>query len=76
MIGEAEMEQVDGKLSLNPTALSVADAARLLTKVGGQPVRVSMIEADLADGAPANPDGTINLVEYAAWLVKEFDGGD
>jgi len=22
--------------------------------------------------APVNPDGTINLVHYAAWLVKEY----
>jgi hypothetical protein len=35
-----------------------------------------MLEADLAVGAPANPDGTINLVHYAAWLVKEASGGD
>jgi hypothetical protein len=70
------MEHAAAKQSLNPTALTVADAARLLSKVGGQPVRVTMIEADLADGAPANPDGTLNLVHYAAWIVKEMASGD
>jgi hypothetical protein len=35
-----------------------------------------MIRADLAAGAPVNTDGTINLVHYAAWLVKERSGGD
>jgi hypothetical protein len=35
-----------------------------------------MIEADLADGAPANPDGTINLVNYTAWLVRELANSD
>jgi hypothetical protein len=73
---EAEMEQVDAKQSLNPMALSVADAVRLLSRVGGQPVRVSMIEADLVDGAPANPDGTINLVHYSAWLLRELASSD
>jgi hypothetical protein len=56
---------------LNPTALTVEDAARLLTRVGGQPVSVDLLRADLAAGAPANADGTINLVHYAAWLVRE-----
>ena len=64
------------KPSLNPTSLTVADAARLLTKVGGQPVTVRMLEADLAAGAPANADGSINLVHYAAWLVREMPGRD
>jgi len=61
---------------LNPNALSVANAARLLSKVGGERVTEEMIRADLAAGAPANTDGTINLVHYAAWLVKERTGGD
>jgi hypothetical protein len=62
--------------SLNPAALSVADAARLLTKVGGDWITDAMLERDRAAGAPANPDGSINLVHYAAWLVKEASGGD
>jgi hypothetical protein len=61
-------------VSLN--ALSVATVARLLSMVGGERVTEEMIRADLAAGAPANTDGTINLVHYAAWLVKEMSGGD
>ena len=64
------------KASLNPTSLTVADLARLLTKAGGQPVTSGMIEFDLAAGAPANADGTINLVHYAAWLVREMENRD
>jgi len=56
---------------LNPTALPLADAARLLSAVGGQAVRVEMLEADVAAGAPTNANGTLNLVHYAAWLVRE-----
>lgn len=56
---------------LNPTALSLAAAARLLSAVGGQAVTVEMLEADVAAGAPTNADGTLNLVHYAAWLLRE-----
>lgn len=62
-----------GRTGLSPTALALADAARLLSAAGGQAVTVEMLEADVAAGAPTNPDGTLNLVTYAAWLVKEAD---
>jgi|GEM_PF-599348 len=56
---------------LNPNALSVANAARLLSKVGGGRVTEEMIREDLQAGAPVNADGTINLLHYAAWLVRQ-----
>jgi hypothetical protein len=62
--------------SLSPTSLTPADVARLLTQVGGQPVSVQTIQADLAAGAPANADGTVNLVHYAAWLAREMTRRD
>ena len=55
---------------LNPNALTLPNAARLLTRAGGQPITVEMLTADIVAGAPTNPDGTINLVHYAAWLVR------
>jgi len=61
---------------LNPSALSLPDAARLLSAVGGQAVSVEMLEADVAAGAPTNSDGTLNLVHYAAWLVREAARAD
>lgn len=62
---------------LNPSALAVPDAARLLSRLGGKPVTEAMLRADLDAGAPTNADGSINLVHYAAWLVKEIpSGGD
>jgi len=57
--------------SLRVTALSPADVAALLSRVGGKPVTVEMVREDMAAGAPTNPDGTINLIQYAAWLVRE-----
>ncbi len=53
---------------INPLALAIADAAKLLSKAGGRQIRVEQIAADVAAGAPTNSDGTINLVTYAAWL--------
>jgi len=55
---------------LNPQALSPEELARILTASGPKPVTVEMIQNDIDEGAPVNPDGTINLVRYAAWLVK------
>jgi hypothetical protein len=70
------MNDDNGKPSLSPTSLTVADAARLLTRAGGQPVTIDMLEADLAAGAPVNADGSINLVHYGAWLVREMPSRD
>jgi hypothetical protein len=58
--------------ALSPTALAVADAAKLLSRIGSAPVTREMIEADVADGAPTNADGTLHLVLYAAWLVSRM----
>ena len=63
--------------SLNPQSLRLAEMARVLNALGPKPVTVEMLEADVAAGAPTNADGTMNLVSYAAWLVKkEASGGD
>jgi hypothetical protein len=59
------------RLPLNPTALPLADAARALSQVGGEPITEEMLRADVEAGAPTNPDGTLNLVHYAAWLAKQ-----
>jgi hypothetical protein len=58
------------KPGLNPAALRPADAAQALG------ISEDMIAEDLAAGAPANADGTINLVHYAAWLNQEMGKTD
>ena len=64
------MAEPDAKL--NPAALPLAAAARLLSAAGGQRITIAMLELDRAAGAPANADGTLNVVHYAAWLVMEL----
>jgi hypothetical protein len=66
----------DTSQTMNPAALPVTAAANLLTKVSGRLVSQDALQADIEAGAPTNADGTINLVHYAAWLVKEFGRGD
>ena len=79
VVGERRNETMSAEpdaTGLNPNALTVADAARLLSRVGGQAITVEMLQADRNAGAPANADGTLNLVHYAAWLVKEMVGAE
>lgn len=52
--------------------MSLADAVRVLTRLGGQPIDEASLQADIDAGAPTNPDGTLNLVHYAAWLVRQM----
>ena len=61
---------------LDPQKLSPTDAARLLSRVGGRPVAESTIEADVAAGAPTHGDGSLNLVAYAAWLIRQLAEGE
>jgi len=67
-----DSRQAERAAGLNPAALSVTDTARTLTRVGGRPITEAMIQRDIDEGAPTNPDGTINLVHYAAWLVRDM----
>ncbi len=56
---------------IDPNRLTVEQAAKLLSAAAKVRIPPEQIAGDLEAGAPANADGTINLVHYAAWLVKE-----
>jgi len=58
------------------TALTPAQVAKILAAAGSRRITEAMVRADIAAGAPTNADGTVNLVHYAAWLVREVAGGD
>lgn len=57
------------------SGLTPAMLAEALTKGSGSPISAAMIQADIQAGAPANPDGTISLVSYVAWLIKQGTDG-
>ena len=61
--------------SMNPRALPIDVAARMLSKAGARKITEDMIRADVDTGAPTNADGTLNLVHYAAWNVRQIAGG-
>ena len=65
----------DGTPRLDPAALTVEEAAKLLTKACGVRVSEAQIRKDIEANAPTNADGTINIVHYAAWLVREIAKG-
>jgi len=56
---------------LKITALSVLDVVKIISGSGGRKFTEATVRADVAAGAPVNPDQTLNLVCYTAWLVKE-----
>ncbi len=60
---------------LNPSALSIESAVKVLQAAGAKQVTGEKVQADIDQGAPTNKDGTINLVHYAAWLVKGMGRG-
>ena len=59
---------------LKVTAISADDLALLLSKSAGKSVSGDSIRQHMEAGAPVNAGGTLNLVHYAAWLVRELSG--
>ena len=65
----------DDAPQLNPNRLTLEQAEKLLSAAGSKLARSGVLREDLEAGAPTNPDGTINLVNYAAWLVEGMGRG-
>lgn len=61
--------------TVNPAALSIDDICRMLSGAGGRNVTREQVLADVDAGAPTNRDGTMNLVHYTAWLLREVQAG-
>ena len=62
--------------SLKLTALQPEMLVNLLRRAGSRLISAETLAADFEAGAPRNEDGTVNLIEYAAWLVKGDDDAD
>jgi hypothetical protein len=69
-------QQGSPRAVLDPQAMTLENAARLLSRAGGKVVPLEVLQADIDAGVPTNAHGTLNLVHYAAWLVKEMGRGD
>lgn len=61
-----------GTNSIDPTHLTIEQLTQLLNSVTRERISREDIERDLAAGAPVNTDGTVNLVQYSAWQIREM----
>jgi hypothetical protein len=66
----------DSNNPIDPTRLSVEQAAKLLSAAYRERIEADKIQLDLQNGAPVNADGTINLMHYGAWQAKEMGRGE
>jgi len=66
----------EGTGQIDPTRLSVEQAAKLLSVAYRERIEPDKIQLDVQNGAPVNADGTINLVHYSAWQAKEMGRGE
>lgn len=62
--------------TIDPNRLAPEQAAKLLSAAAKVHIPVDQIEEDLTNGAPCNADGTINLMHYAAWMLREMGRGE
>ena len=66
----------EGNNQVDPTRLSIEQAAKLLSAAYRERIDALKIQDDIDSGAPSNSDGTINLVNYAAWQSEEMGRAD
>ena len=64
-----------GKEPLRITAIQQDKLMVILRRSGSREVSSETIVADIEAGAPVNEDGTINMVEYAAWVCARLADG-
>ena len=58
------------------TAITPKKLAEILRKSGSREVSDETLAADIEAGSPVAENGTMNMIEYAAWLVREMSRGD
>ena len=59
--------------SLKLTALQPEMLVNILRRAGSRLISAETLATDFEAGAPRNEDGTVNLIEFSAWLVKGDD---
>jgi len=61
--------------SLKITALSVAEIAKVLSSASGRQITEEQVSEIVEHGNLVKPDGTVSLIEYTAFLVRELAHG-
>ncbi|HOD84528.1 MAG: hypothetical protein BWX88_05058 [Planctomycetes bacterium ADurb.Bin126] len=60
--------------SLKITAISAAEAAKILATAYGRRVTEEQVRQIVQAGDLARPDGTFSLIDYVAFLAEEVTG--
>ncbi len=58
--------------AVNVKKLTAENLAELLRKAGSKIATPGLLVQCVERGAPANPDGTFNLIDFSAWLARMY----
>lgn len=59
-------------MELNVPPMTKENFVQILQHYGSLSISLEKLNEHISAGAPVNPDGTINIVNYTAWLLKEL----
>jgi len=60
---------------LKITALSIDEVAKVLSSASGRQITEEQVSVIVECGNLIKPDGTVSLIEYTAFLVRELAHG-
>ena len=61
----------ENRARADPRRLTVADLVTALKAAGSRTISEETVAADIAQGAPANADGTVDMIAYGAWILMK-----
>ena len=61
--------------SRDPSRMSLPNVAEFLSHISDFTITLEDVRKDIANGAPTNADGSVNLIHYGAWLLKGMSHG-
>ena len=59
-----------------PKHLTKEEVVKVLKLSGSRTITMENLERDIAEGAPLNEDGTMDIIAYGAWILKGNRNGD
>ena len=63
-------------MELNIPKMTKSSFLKVLEHYGCKSMTAEKLDEQIASGAPVNEDGTINIVNYTAWILKELSHGE
>ena len=59
-----------------PKHITKDEVVKVLKLSGSRTISLENLERDIAEGAPVNEDGTMDIIAYGAWILKGNRNGD